>query len=280
MSKSQMVRSDDVRALLRIMGELRELSPDVETQGQHLIDQFCTLCGTEVGFVHVLKVTTGGKLKFARSIGGGAFDDRMREVLRQYLEFGQARDPLVAAYKDRMGETATHFRDELVSDRDWYRSAHAMEFVRGIGLDMSIAGVYAWPEHDAISGFGLHRLWGEGDFGMREWRLIDFMNRELGWFYRRLLPLANGNALQSLSPRLRQTLDRLLAGLSEKQIAQKMDLSRHTVHDHVKALHNRLEVSNRAELMAKAFELRAGKADEAQLTTEPGATHRITRTPG
>ena len=178
MSKSQMVHSDDVRALLRIMGELRELPPDVETQGRHLLDQFCTLCGAEVGFVHVFKVSTDRKLTIARSIGGGAFDDRMRDVLRQYVEFGQAHDPLMAAYHDHIGETDVHLRSELVSDRDWYRSTHAMEFMRTIGFDMSIGCIYALPEHDAISGFGLHRPWGEGPFGMREWRLIEFMNQD------------------------------------------------------------------------------------------------------
>ena len=67
--------------------------------------------------------------------------------------------------------------------------------------------------------------------------------------------------------------------LSEKQIARKMDLSCHTVHDYVKALHKRFDVSSRAELMAKAFALRAGKGEKAHLTAKPVATRRITRKP-
>ena len=41
-----------------------------------------------------------------------------------------------------------------------------------------------------------------------------------------------------LPPRLRETLVLLLDGLSEKEAAVRMGISRHTVHSHVKALIN------------------------------------------
>jgi DNA-binding CsgD family transcriptional regulator len=54
-----------------------------------------------------------------------------------------------------------------------------------------------------------------------------------------------------LSPRLRQTLDRLLAGDSEKQIAVRLRISPHTVHVYAKQLHKRFGVSSRGELLAR-----------------------------
>lgn len=54
-----------------------------------------------------------------------------------------------------------------------------------------------------------------------------------------------------LSPRMRQILERLLAGDSEKQIASKLNVSVHTVHTYVKRLHKALNVSSRGELLAK-----------------------------
>ena len=56
-----------------------------------------------------------------------------------------------------------------------------------------------------------------------------------------------------LSPRMRDTLQLLLAGHSEKEVAIKLGLSQHTVHIHVKNLYKRLHVSSRAELMAKCL---------------------------
>ncbi len=54
-----------------------------------------------------------------------------------------------------------------------------------------------------------------------------------------------------LSPRLKETLELLLAGNSEKEVAAKMGISTHTVHVHVKTLHKRLGVSSRGELLAR-----------------------------
>jgi DNA-binding NarL/FixJ family response regulator len=54
-----------------------------------------------------------------------------------------------------------------------------------------------------------------------------------------------------LSPRLQQTLARLLAGDSEKQVARHLALSKNTVHVYVKALYRHYNVNSRAELLAK-----------------------------
>ena len=55
----------------------------------------------------------------------------------------------------------------------------------------------------------------------------------------------------ALSPRLGQTLTCLLAGHSEKEAAQQLGLSPHTVHVYVKELYRRFGVSSRAELLAR-----------------------------
>jgi DNA-binding CsgD family transcriptional regulator len=55
----------------------------------------------------------------------------------------------------------------------------------------------------------------------------------------------------ALSPRLAQTLELLLLGRSEKEVATALGLSRHTVHVYVKGLYRRFGVSSRAELLAR-----------------------------
>jgi DNA-binding CsgD family transcriptional regulator len=56
-----------------------------------------------------------------------------------------------------------------------------------------------------------------------------------------------------LSKRMKDTLEHLLSGDSEKEVAAKLDLSPHTVHIHVKNLYKRLGVCSRGELMAKCL---------------------------
>jgi DNA-binding CsgD family transcriptional regulator len=56
---------------------------------------------------------------------------------------------------------------------------------------------------------------------------------------------------EPLSRRQRQTLEFLLTGDGEKQIAARLSISRHTVHVYVKSLYKRFGVSSRGELLAK-----------------------------
>jgi DNA-binding NarL/FixJ family response regulator len=60
---------------------------------------------------------------------------------------------------------------------------------------------------------------------------------------------------ESLSPRLRQTLDCLLEGHSEKEIADRLGLSATTIHQYVTALYRHFGVQSRAQLMAQAIGL-------------------------
>jgi DNA-binding NarL/FixJ family response regulator len=54
-----------------------------------------------------------------------------------------------------------------------------------------------------------------------------------------------------LAPRLRQTLQGLIRGDSEKEIARSLKLSPHTVHVYVKQLYKRFNASSRGELLAR-----------------------------
>jgi DNA-binding CsgD family transcriptional regulator len=57
-----------------------------------------------------------------------------------------------------------------------------------------------------------------------------------------MLPLSLGQ---------RRVFDQLLAGLSEKQVAGNLQLSRHTVHAHVRDIYRLLGVRSRSELLAR-----------------------------
>jgi DNA-binding CsgD family transcriptional regulator len=91
---------------------------------------------------------------------------------------------------------------------------------------------------------------GAGPFGARDRMILHLAHIEMSWVYESDVLMATHGAA-NLSPRQRQTLEYLLAGHSEKQIAAKMRLSPNTVHHHIKALHRYFGVSSRSELLAK-----------------------------
>jgi pSer/pThr/pTyr-binding forkhead associated (FHA) protein len=64
-------------------------------------------------------------------------------------------------------------------------------------------------------------------------------------------PTSRTTELLPLSVGQRRVFDQLLEGLSEKQVAVKLQLSRHTVHAHVRDIYRLLRVRSRSELLAR-----------------------------
>lgn len=68
---------------------------------------------------------------------------------------------------------------------------------------------------------------------------------------------------RALSPAQCRVFHELLNGISEKDIAQKLGLSPHTVHNHVREIYARFHVHSRAELLAQCL------VDEKAKETSP-----------
>lgn len=68
-----------------------------------------------------------------------------------------------------------------------------------------------------------------------------------------------------MTDREQDVLDRLILGKSVRSIADELGRSPHTVHDHVKSLHRKLNASSRGELVARAL----GHAFDERTPIEP-----------
>jgi DNA-binding CsgD family transcriptional regulator len=93
------------------------------------------------------------------------------------------------------------------------------------------------------------RAFGDRYFTQRDEALLSLFHDELARLVGTVLS-AGPSPLSGLSPRLRQTLHALLAGDSEKQVALRLGISRHTAHEYIAALYRRFDVRTRAELLA------------------------------
>jgi len=102
-----------------------------------------------------------------------------------------------------------------------------------------------------------------------------------------VLPLLEERALMSigaavttanrwLTVREQLVLEQLILGKTVRQIASDLDRSPHTVHDHVKSLHRKLNASSRGELIARALGHATVHGDPAQ----PGRATRTVETKG
>jgi DNA-binding CsgD family transcriptional regulator len=80
--------------------------------------------------------------------------------------------------------------------------------------------------------------------------------RTLATFAGEALPARDGS-IRWLTRRESEVLEQLTLGYSIREIAELLHLSHHTVQDHVKHLHSKLDASNRGELVARALGRRA-----------------------
>jgi DNA-binding CsgD family transcriptional regulator len=64
-----------------------------------------------------------------------------------------------------------------------------------------------------------------------------------------------------LTPRELEVLDAIVEGLPNKSIAQRLDISPHTVKFHVEAVFRKLGVRTRTEAAAKAWQYRSGTVE-------------------
>jgi hypothetical protein len=101
-----------------------------------------------------------------------------------------------------------------------------------------------------VTAWSLHRLDGCRPFSPREIQLGRLFVAEMLYLYEtnRLEPVASREC--ELPPRLKEVLSRLLKAEPPKRIAFEMNISVHTVRDHIKRIYKRFGVSSQAELLA------------------------------
>lgn len=251
MSKSQRLRLGEVRAIYRLVGECRELGADSATWRLHAMDGLRGLIGAQVG---------SAAESAAPSIKGSQW---ILQVVDAGWDSPQARSYAVAYHRDQMlprdpfmrqfarvrAPFKTRSPEQLVEVRRWHTSIAFNEYFRAAGLG---AGLHSEQAVDGglFSALSFFRTAGAPMFGRRERRLVHLFHQEIGPLVGRALANSREPSISDLAPRVRQTLDCLLEGDSEKQAAARLGLSQTTVHEYVGTLYRHFGVTSRAELLA------------------------------
>ncbi|MEM7622817.1 MAG: helix-turn-helix transcriptional regulator [Planctomycetota bacterium] len=161
--------------------------------------------------------------------------------------------------------------DRLLQTPDW-RSRGLGRLWAGVPAGEVLVGIQGLGE--AVPGRAMISMVGVGTAESQEARdmRVAVLQAVLPILTRRA-KLAIGtertSASRWLTAREQQVLDELILGKSVRQIAEEIGRSPHTVHDHVKSLHRKLNASSRGELVARALgylgarEARASEADSA-----------------
>jgi len=273
MTKTKSVRLPDVLALLRLSHELHEVKGDRAGRARHLLESLNDLVGAQVSFL--LDVQDFHPAGQPRCLGwehaGYLSEEGWQVISSDPMDNVDSQGPVVTAVFQSPETRCTRLRQQAVPDNVWYRSDFAHNLNRVMGIDSVIFAKIQVDPGGRCMLIGLHRGFGDRQFGERELTLIDLVGREFDWFFRSLAlpPVLIGlrpadcgvsvqglpEAGEGLSRQLRRTLERLLAGDSEKEAAYRLGLSPHTVHDYVKRLHKLFGVSSRSELLVKCLDV-------------------------
>ena len=254
-----LIDTDGACLLLRLSNRLHALPNDRVVRTRAFLETMCELADGDVAICAQL-VDFCPDVPVPSHVWG--IDHGFKEEERAAF-FASLRDvkanmhPVIDACRKYHTRTTAFRREDLLSDEAWYGSDFFKKYATPAGVDHIISPVYPLAAPNSVIGTGVMRRHGRPPFSDREQALVFAFNAELGWFYESIAAApqraAVGAAPPTLRPRLKRTLEHLLAGQSEKQVARTIGVTRDTVHEYVKQIYKHFGVSSRAELLARVL---------------------------
>jgi DNA-binding CsgD family transcriptional regulator len=256
----------DWRAVLTVVGETAELSTSPEQACTHFMSRVAALIGCGPVWWSVIGgAGTGvgqpgdGVAEVTRSRVHGLDPQTLQRWEQSYLETrAYGEHPTWERAFATPGIARCFLRRDIVGDHDWYNSPHVMEYSRSFDADDLVSAIVPIGGGAELCVAGM-RGWGDIGFTAREREMLLLLAQHTAWLARRPDPLASlawnqpgaPVTVAQLAPRHRSVLKLLAAGRSEKQIAAALTISPRTAHKYIEQIYRALQVSSRAELMAR-----------------------------
>jgi DNA-binding CsgD family transcriptional regulator len=196
--------------------------------------------------------------------------DEQRSAFSREFQQAPFRDPqahrAIEHFLGQQLDTFTCLRADMIPDGDWHANVHVLTHRRPTGMGDCLLSLHRATDRSTAYALLVFRtavsepppgappgadIVAASRFSTRERLLLDTLHRGIDGIYRAEESARRVTPAAALPPRLRQTLEYLLTGDTERQVALKMSLSVHTVHDYVKALYSHFGVSSRGELLSK-----------------------------
>lgn len=258
MPKSQVIKHSDVAAMLRLIGECRELGDDPAIWRQHFLGVIAKLIDADLSSGGEVTGCLTGRVA-SPGVALWGFDHGFNlDGLRILWEWNVV-DPdfsqLWVKFRDRLRESpagATVARYQVFSNEPWERSPDYQQAMRTLGVDAVMHSFHQLPSGDGVfEGCCWFRARGRAEFDEREVALVSLLHQEAVRLIGGPLARFDEPGPSQLPRRVRQTLRCMLEGDSDKQIAARLSLSLHTVNQYAKRIYRHFGVSGRSELLAR-----------------------------
>jgi len=257
-AESSTLRVQDVRAILRLVGECRDLGDDRLAWRGHLLAELARLADADLGMTGEM---AGCRAQRPIDLGAAewgwenGFDRNLYIEQMKRMHADPNYSPAMNLYFSRLAreDGVCHSRRELIPDRAWYSSHDYNSIHLPYGVDHILWCFRSIPRvvSDENSGIVLIRSSGRRDFRPRDRTLIREAHAALTPLIGGALARFDEPCPRQLTPRVRQVLACLLEGDGDKQIASRLRLSVHTVNEYTKVVYRHFGVNGRLELLAR-----------------------------
>jgi DNA-binding CsgD family transcriptional regulator len=259
MARSATLRFSDLRAIFHLVGECRELGDDPTRWRLHLFAGLARLTGGGIAMGSELVGIRSSRIVMVGAVDWG-WENGFNRVGWERAMAELAANPQMtrhvtfAQYRVRVAKSdgVCLARTDLITDRAWDRAWDFRNMVEPGGADHSLYCFRSLPGlGDRHAGVIVARSFGEADFSARHKAIVQEAMAEV-------VPLLGGSLTQfgepspsALTPRARQVLKCFLEGDSDKHVAVRLGLTRHTVNQYAKVIYRHFGVQSRAELLAR-----------------------------
>jgi DNA-binding CsgD family transcriptional regulator len=222
-----------------------------------LVARLGTLVGAPLAlFVVDPCFDAGGKGPLADRTAWG-FGGERYQFIEAILELGRTINPVLSkliarSTPQRPGEVTSLMRSDVVANDAWHETPYFVDHVRPAACDDFICSTRETGVRGLVSGLCLIRGLREAPFSEEDRDLVHLFHLEAGSLLRAPEAVVEAKRRHALPPRARQTLDELLTGASRKDIASRLGISTHTVHQYTKMVFRAFGVASRGELLARA----------------------------
>lgn len=241
-----------MRRIFRLLGDVQELRFNPHSWRENLVSGLCTLINARQGMtIQFSHFTPEGIVGVDGLVFGGHPDMSEMGFWDQWGRKGVFReDPQIDFGSKYPKHMLTARREDIIPDKQWHSSPFYIECAAQSRVRGTITSFFRIPGTDDAFGLAMHREKSDGNFSIKEKQMVEMTMQELYLLFQEnrlpdLIPAAT-----SLTFRQSQVLHYMIQGDSEKQIAARMQLSKHTVHDHIKAIYKYYDVQSRGELFA------------------------------
>lgn len=246
---TKLLRWERVRAVMRLLDERRELGGRTEAAREHVMTGLLDLVGGAIGAMVVDRdYRVGATNSVARATLAG-FDDACHQMFQAHRIQGAWINPFHSRQIERVvgaaGGVFVATVDDLMPRRTWYEAPWVTDCAHPARLDHFLATTVVIDGRREVEGIAFMRALGDKPFSEEDRDLLELVHLECGRLFEANAP--------RVSPRMHATLEQLMTGAPDKEIAGRLNLSVHTVRQYVKALLRAYGCASRTELMAQMF---------------------------